>query len=79
MSGEPTGPVDEVISTERFQAHHERKAVAESAARLALLARRHGDLEGSREWLSEATVAADASDDPETLQYLREVTAQVED
>ena len=52
--------------------------VAESAARLALLARRHGDLERSREWLGEATVAADASDDPETLQYIREVTAQVE-
>src|SRR2546430_2641892 len=28
--------------------------VAESAARLALLARRHGDLQRSREWLSEA-------------------------
>ena len=53
--------------------------VAESAARLALLARRQGDLVRSREWLSEANVAADASDDPETLQYIREVTAQVED
>ena len=53
--------------------------VAESAARLALLARRQGDLQRSREWLNEATAAADASDDPETLQYVREVTAQIND
>ena len=53
--------------------------VAESAARLALLAWRQGDLYQSREWLSEASAAAQLSDDPETLQYLREVTAQIED
>ena len=53
--------------------------VAESAARLALLARRQGDLRRSREWLSEASAAADDSDDPETLQYIREVTAQIVD
>jgi tetratricopeptide (TPR) repeat protein len=52
--------------------------VAESAARLALLARRRGELEQSREWLSEASVAAEVSDDPETLQYIREVRAQME-
>ena len=52
--------------------------VAESAARLALLAQRQGDLQRSREWLSEASAAADASDDPETLHYVREVTAQIE-
>ena len=52
--------------------------IAESAARLALLAQRQGDLQQSREWLSEAKAAADASDDPETLQYIHEVTAQIE-
>ena len=52
--------------------------VAESAARLALLALRQGDLQRSREWLSEATVAAGVSDDPETLQYIRKVTTQIE-
>jgi hypothetical protein len=52
--------------------------VAESAARLALLARRQGDLERSSEWLSDASAAADASGDPETLQYVGEVRAQIE-
>ena len=52
--------------------------VAESAARLALLARRQGALERSREWLSEAIAAADASDDPETLQYIHKVRPQIE-
>ncbi len=33
---------------------------------------------GRREWLSEARAAADASDDPETLEYIREVRAQIE-
>jgi tetratricopeptide (TPR) repeat protein len=47
--------------------------VAESAARLALLAQRQGDLRRSRECLDEASAAAEASDDPETLQYIREV------
>jgi tetratricopeptide (TPR) repeat protein len=51
--------------------------VAESAARLALLSQRQGDLERSREWLSEASAAAEP-DDRETLQYLREVKAQIE-
>ncbi len=51
--------------------------IAESAARLALLARYHGDLERSRECLTEARTAANAAADPETLQYIREVTAQI--
>src|SRR5712691_1950258 len=37
--------------------------VAESAARLALLAWRQGDLERSRKWLDEASAAAEVSDD----------------
>ena len=53
--------------------------VAESAARLALLARRQGDLQRSREWLREASTTADATNDPETLHYIREVRAQIED
>ena len=52
--------------------------IAESAARLALLTWRHGDLHRSGEWLSEAAAAAEAADDPETLQYIREVKAQIE-
>ena len=52
--------------------------VAESAARLALLARRLGDLQRSRELLGEASAAAELSDDTETLEYLREVKAQIE-
>lgn len=52
--------------------------IAESAARLALLTRRQGDLQRSRQWLGEAITAADRSDDPETLQYIREVKAQIE-
>lgn len=51
--------------------------IAESAARLALLARRRGDLARSRERLTEATAAANATDDPETLQYIGKVTAQL--
>ena len=51
--------------------------VAESAARLALLAREHGDLERSREWLNKASTAAEATDDPETWQYVRHVAAQL--
>ena len=51
--------------------------VAESAARLALLARQQGDLARSRERLLEASAAADATDDPETLQYVRKVTTQL--
>ena len=49
--------------------------VAESAARLALLARRRGDVARSREHLLEASTAADASADPETQLYIRRVTA----
>src|SRR5206468_3549758 len=52
--------------------------IAESAARLALLARQQGDLRRSRECLTEATAAANAMADPETLQYISEVAAQVE-
>jgi tetratricopeptide (TPR) repeat protein len=52
--------------------------VAESAARLAILARHRGDLPRSRECLIEARAAADASNDPETAEYVREVTAQME-
>jgi len=51
--------------------------IAESAARLALLARAQGDLARSRERLIEATAAAEATDDPETLEYIRTVTAQL--
>lgn len=52
--------------------------IAESAARLALLARRHGYLQRSREWLGEASAAAERADDPETLEYIREARTQIE-
>jgi tetratricopeptide (TPR) repeat protein len=52
--------------------------VAESAARLAILAWRCSDLQRSGEWLREAIAAADDSHDPETLEYIREVKTQIE-
>ena len=52
--------------------------IAESAARLALLARRQGDLQRSREWLDGAITAADSADDPETLEYIDDVRTQME-
>src|SRR5437867_845413 len=51
--------------------------VAEAAARLGLLARRQGDVDRSREYLREATAAAEASADPETLEYIRKVSAEL--
>jgi tetratricopeptide (TPR) repeat protein len=47
--------------------------VAESAARLALLASRRSDLPRSQQYLVEARKAADASTDDETRQYVRQV------
>lgn len=47
--------------------------VAESAARLALLAKRQGELQKSREWLEQANAAAESSDDPETVKYVGRV------
>ncbi len=52
--------------------------VAESAARLAILAWRQGDGVSSRHWLSAATAAADASDDPSSLRYVSQVKAMIE-
>jgi tetratricopeptide (TPR) repeat protein len=52
--------------------------IAESAARLALLARQQGDLVRSRKFLIEASAAADATSDSETQQYIRNVAAQLE-
>lgn len=51
--------------------------IAESAARLALLARRQGDLPRSREWFVAAAAAADLAADPDTLRYVREVDAEL--
>jgi tetratricopeptide (TPR) repeat protein len=52
--------------------------VAESAARLALLAWRQGDRPRSREWLSSASAAADASEDPKSARYVGQVRAMIE-
>jgi tetratricopeptide (TPR) repeat protein len=52
--------------------------VAESSARLALLAAQPGQEARSREWLGRAISAADAASDAETLQYVREVRARLE-
>jgi len=52
--------------------------IAESAARLGLLARSQGQEQQSREYLLEATAAAKESGDPETLEYIRKVTAELE-
>lgn len=50
--------------------------VAETAARLALLAR--SDPGRRREWLAEAIAAAEASNDPETFEYIQKVRAKIE-
>ena len=55
---------------------HVPAGVAESGARLALLARQQGDLQRSREWLDRAITAAGQADDLETLRYVHEVKAQ---
>lgn len=52
--------------------------IAESAARLALLAWRQDNLPGGREWLARAVTAARTADDAETLRYVNEVKAQIE-
>ena len=54
-----------------------RAGIAESSARLALLARRHGDLPGSRKWFAAAAAAADIAADPDTLRYVLEVGAKL--
>ena len=51
--------------------------VAESAARLALGALRRGDVAVSREWLARATSASEASRDPETMAYVRQVASTI--
>ena len=53
-------------------------AVAETSARLALLAHRKGDIKQARQRLSEAKAAAEACADPDTLQYTREAEARIE-
>ncbi len=53
-------------------------AIAESAAWLALLAHRRGDVQPSREWLSKASAAADASRDSDSLKWVRKVRATIE-
>jgi tetratricopeptide (TPR) repeat protein len=60
-----------------YAALHAPAGVAESAARLALLAHGDGDPARSRQWLIEASAAADATRDPETLQYIRDVATQL--
>ena len=52
--------------------------VAESAARLALVTHRQRHFKQSQKWLIEACTAADTADDPETVEYVRGVTAQLQ-
>jgi hypothetical protein len=52
--------------------------MAESAARLALLAWQRDARQESRRWLAEATSAANTGDDPDAREYVRRVSAQVE-
>jgi len=61
-----------------FQSLKMPAGIAESAARLALLARHQRDLRRSAQYLAEAREAANAAADPETMQYVREVTDQLE-
>src|SRR5262245_30396199 len=73
-----TGAADEALRL--WQEAHDlyvsadvKSGVAESAARLALLASRRSDLARSKEYLREARAAAEASSDAETVQYVRTV------
>ena len=52
--------------------------VAESAARLALLAQLENDLRKSNEWLAEATEVAQRANDPETTQFVSEMMARID-
>lgn len=52
--------------------------VAGSAAQLALLAWRQGDLQRSSEWLDKANAAGADAGDAETLQHLSEVRTRIE-
>jgi tetratricopeptide (TPR) repeat protein len=51
----------------------------ESSTRAALLARRQGDRERARHWLSEAIAAAGSRGDPDARRHAREVRAEIED
>jgi len=78
-----TGALDEARllwqeAHDLYEALEMPAGIAETAARLALLARHDGDLQRSRDCLTEARIAADATADPETREYVREVTAQIE-
>ncbi len=52
-------------------------AVAETSARLALLAHRCGDRERASEWLGAAKAAAAACEDRSVLEYTREAEARI--
>jgi predicted enzyme related to lactoylglutathione lyase len=56
-----------------YQQVNQREGVAESAAWAARLAWRAGDLSRAREWLAAARAASDASSDPATWRFVREV------
>jgi len=78
-----TGQIEEATSLwqeahDLYLADNATLGIAESAARLALLAWRQGDLQRSREWFSKASAAADVANDSETFEYIREVRAQIE-
>lgn len=56
----------------------EPMGVAESAAWLALLARRQEDIPRSRQWLGRASAAAEASGDQDSLKWVRKARAEIE-
>ncbi|HKR58621.1 MAG TPA: hypothetical protein VJS64_02720 [Pyrinomonadaceae bacterium] len=76
------GEMDEAIrlwqeTHDRYIDVNEPMGMAESAAHLALLMHRKGDLSQSREWLDQASAAAEASADPASLRYVEKVRSQV--
>lgn len=82
LKGE-AGEIEEAIALWRethalYVAVNVPAGVAESAARLALLAWRRGDGPHSREWLSAASAAANTSEDPNSLRYVSQVRAMIE-
>lgn len=79
---ESTGEPDEARRVwqethDLYAAVNATTGVAESAAWLAILAHRQGDRKRSHEWLNEASLAADASRDPDSLKFIRKVRTQI--
>ena len=62
---------------DRYEALELPAGVAESAARLAMLSSQQGESDDAIEWLGRAQAAAQASRDPETIDYVNGVSEKL--